>query len=158
MKDEYIRRAVVTKVYDGDTITVEMDLGFNLYKKNQHIRLARIDTPELKSSSSKRVFASEKALGKDIQDWLSDLLLGKTVFIKSLEKTSFNRIVCEVWIYIDDKLLHLNQYMIDHGIAREYHNKGDYKERWDNNWFNDVGKKLFLEWKESENEDINVIK
>ena len=159
MKDNFIRRAVVIDVYDGDSITVNLDLGFGVTLNNQKIRLARIDTPELKSNSSKRVYKTEKALGLDIQQWLEELLMGKEIFIKSVDyEPSFSRLVGEIYVYIDDNMLHLNQYMIDHGIAREYHDNSSYPEKWNLKWYNETGKKLFLEWKQTKNPAINIIK
>ena len=39
--------ADVTAVYDGDTITVDLDLGLGVWRHDQTIRLWKIDTPEL---------------------------------------------------------------------------------------------------------------
>jgi endonuclease YncB( thermonuclease family) len=44
----YNYRAFVTGVYDGDSITVDIDLGFNNWMKNQKVRLYGINTPELR--------------------------------------------------------------------------------------------------------------
>lgn len=41
----YEYRAFVRKVYDGDTITVDIDLGFEVLLKNQKLRLYGINTP-----------------------------------------------------------------------------------------------------------------
>ena len=42
----YEYKAVVVKVIDGDTVDVDIDLGFNVWLKKQRIRLYGIDTPE----------------------------------------------------------------------------------------------------------------
>ena len=42
----YEYKAVVVKVVDGDTVDVDIDLGFNVWLKKQRIRLYGIDTPE----------------------------------------------------------------------------------------------------------------
>ena len=44
----YEYKATVTKVYDGDTITVDFDLGFGIILKKQTIRLFGINTPEVR--------------------------------------------------------------------------------------------------------------
>ena len=44
----YEYRAFVRKVYDGDTITVDIDLGFDVVLKAQKIRLVRINAPEVR--------------------------------------------------------------------------------------------------------------
>ena len=42
----YEYRCRVIKVVDGDTIDVDIDLGFNITLSNQRIRLQGVDTPE----------------------------------------------------------------------------------------------------------------
>lgn len=65
----------ILKIYDGDTITVEIDLGFGVTKK-ETFRLAHIDTPEVRGESRpdglisrdwlrERMYSAEKA-GIDI--------------------------------------------------------------------------------------------
>lgn len=44
----YLYRAVVVRVVDGDTINVDIDLGFYVWIKKQRIRLFGIDTPEVR--------------------------------------------------------------------------------------------------------------
>ena len=41
-------RAFVRKIYDGDTITVDIDLGFDIILHKQKIRLLRINAPEVR--------------------------------------------------------------------------------------------------------------
>jgi hypothetical protein len=50
----------VVKVVDGDTIDVEIDLGFNI-SYAQRVRLAGIDTPESRTKDAK-----EKVLGLEV--------------------------------------------------------------------------------------------
>ena len=44
----YEYKAIVKKVYDGDTITVDIDLGFGITFNDKSIRLSGIDTPEIR--------------------------------------------------------------------------------------------------------------
>lgn len=44
----YIYKIEYVSNYDGDTITVDIDLGFGIWSKNQRIRLSGVNTPELK--------------------------------------------------------------------------------------------------------------
>ncbi len=46
----YEYKAVVTRVVDGDTVDVDIDLGFNVWLKKQRIRLYGLDTPESRTS------------------------------------------------------------------------------------------------------------
>ena len=60
----------ITKVLDGDTIDVLIDLGFDLYKK-ERVRIAGVDTPEKRTRD-----LEEKALGIDATNWPKDKLEG----------------------------------------------------------------------------------
>ena len=42
----YEYRINVVKIIDGDTVDVDIDLGFGVWLKKQRIRLHGIDTPE----------------------------------------------------------------------------------------------------------------
>ncbi|MEM9214065.1 MAG: hypothetical protein AAGD25_06925 [Cyanobacteria bacterium P01_F01_bin.150] len=48
MTPAYRYRAIATKIYDGDTITVDVDLGFHTWQKSIKLRLIGINTPELR--------------------------------------------------------------------------------------------------------------
>ena len=42
----YEYRAKIRRVVDGDTVDVDIDLGFGVWLKKQRVRLYGIDTPE----------------------------------------------------------------------------------------------------------------
>ncbi len=42
----YEYRTKVSRVVDGDTVDVDIDLGFGVWMKKERIRLLGIDTPE----------------------------------------------------------------------------------------------------------------
>ena len=42
----YEYRAKVIKVIDGDTVDVDIDLGFGVWLKDERVRIMGIDTPE----------------------------------------------------------------------------------------------------------------
>ena len=65
----------VTGVVDGDTIDVELDLGFNI-SYSQRVRLAGIDTPESRTTDKK-----EKALGLESKQRLKDVLSKAQVIV-----------------------------------------------------------------------------
>lgn len=46
----YEYHATVTEVVDGDTIVIDLDLGFDIKFTNQKVRLLGIDTPESRTS------------------------------------------------------------------------------------------------------------
>ena len=107
---DYTYKALVVGVYDGDTITVDIDLGMNTWKKNVKLRLARIDTPEIRGV--------EKEEGKRVRDYVRVTILDKEVVIKtSKDKTGkYGRYIAEV--LIDG--MNLNDHLLELGMAIEY--------------------------------------
>ncbi len=51
----------VVSVYDGDTLTVQVDVGFGWKKEKLKVRLYGIDTPELRGSSPEEKVLSRAA-------------------------------------------------------------------------------------------------
>ena len=54
----YFYRVALDRVVDGDTIDVDIDLGFDVWLRNQRVRLHGIDTPESRTRNK-----AEKVLG-----------------------------------------------------------------------------------------------
>lgn len=106
----------VTNVVDGDTIDVDIDLGFNV-SFSQRVRLAGIDTPESRTKD-----LNEKRLGLEVKEWLKSKLKDaqdvviKTELPDSSEK--YGRILG--WLYVKGTEKSLNQIMIDEGYAWSY--------------------------------------
>ena len=87
MSDLYYYKCRVDRVVDGDTIDVDIDLGFNVVLKKQRVRLAGIDTPESRTRNK-----AEKVLGLAAKERLK-ALCGDEVFIQSLGVGKFGRIL-----------------------------------------------------------------
>ena len=83
--------AIVTAVYDADTITVDINLGLEVWKRGEKIRLARIDAPEMKGK--------EKAAGTVSRDWLRSQILNRNVTIQTDKdkKGKYGRYIGEVF-------------------------------------------------------------
>ena len=60
----YEYKATVKKIYDGDTITVDIDLGFGFWSRNQVIRLFGINTPEVRGAQKEAGDISRDQLRK----------------------------------------------------------------------------------------------
>ncbi len=106
----YEYRALVRKVYDGDTITVDIDLGFDMILRNQKIRLLGINTPEVRGKEREQGLISRDALRKKIG---SKWIIIKTQLDK---KGKYGR-----WlgtIFIDEE--NVNEWLISEGLAKEY--------------------------------------
>ncbi len=106
----YEYKATVTKVYDGDTITVDLDLGFGIVLKKQKIRLLGINTPEVRGKS--------KFYGIISRDALRERILGKEVVIKTSKdkKGKYGRWLGEVFVGEEN----INQWLITEGYAKKY--------------------------------------
>ncbi len=103
----YTYRALVKKIYDGDTITVDIDLGLRVWLRGQKIRLLGIDAPEIRGA--------QRQLGLISKRHLSDLILGKTIVIKTYKdkKGKYGRwlgIVCY-------NNINVNGWMVSKGYA-----------------------------------------
>lgn len=101
--------ALVTDVYDGDTITVDVDLGFGIWMKEQKLRLYGIDTPEVRGE--------EREEGLIARDYLRDRILGSWVFIKTLKdkKGKYGRWLARVFVDGED----INRELVNMGYAAE---------------------------------------
>lgn len=104
----------IVKVVDGDTVDVEIDLGFSLTKK-ERVRLAGIDTPESRTRN-----LIEKEYGLEAKAYLEDLLENSQNLIVKTEKDGkYGRMLG--WFFENEfSIYSINQKMIDEGYAWEY--------------------------------------
>lgn len=119
----YEYNAKVTKVYDADTITVDIDCGFGIWYTNQKIRLFGINAPEIRSYGKKKVTDEEKKKGLEAKIALQELILDKTVQIETVKdkKGKFGRYLAI--IYLDKgegiTMLKVNDWLVEKGYAEE---------------------------------------
>ena len=73
----YEYRARVLKVIDGDTVDVDIDLGFGVWLKDERVRIMGIDTPESRTRDK-----VEKKFGLAAKARLKELL-GATPILKT---------------------------------------------------------------------------
>jgi micrococcal nuclease len=114
MFEYYVKK--VSKVVDGDTIDVDIDLGFDI-SFTSRVRLAGIDTPESRTTNK-----IEKSLGLESKEYLKKAIdASKTVVIKTEKMNSsekFGRILG--WVFLDGSEVSINQKMINEGYAWGY--------------------------------------
>ena len=70
-------RVKVLKIVDGDTVDVDIDLGFGVWLKNERVRMMGIDTPESRTRDE-----VEKKFGLASKARLKELL-GKDAILKT---------------------------------------------------------------------------
>src|SRR6056300_1897940 len=68
---------VLLKAVDGDTVDVDIDLGFGIWLRNERVRIMGIDTPESRTSDK-----VEKLFGLAAKNRLKELL-GKECILKT---------------------------------------------------------------------------
>lgn len=119
----YIYRCKINKVVDGDTVEIDLDLGFNMMLVNQRVRMAGIDTPESRTSNSEekeRGIISKKKLAEKLP-------VGSWQKIQTMRSDAnddkFGRIL---GVFITEDGMSLNQWMIDNNYAVLY--QGENKE------------------------------
>jgi len=110
--EKYFYKGKVLDVYDGDTLTLLIDCGFNIHFK-QKIRLLGIDTPEIRTKNKK-----EKEMGYMARDYVRSLVLGKNVYFKSEKKGKFGRYLATIYLELHTETL--NELLIKTGFARKY--------------------------------------
>lgn len=104
----YYYRGVCTQVYDGDSVTVDLDLGMRVWQRGIKCRLAGIDTPELR--------ADEREAGLAARNRLRQLILNQEVIVHTQKTGKYGRWL--VTIYSDG--ININQKLLAEGHATEY--------------------------------------
>ena len=107
MKKEYIYNANVIKIYDGDTITCNIDCGFGIILRKQTIRLYGINTPEIRGENKKEGIIS--------RDKLREKILNKDILLKTIKdkKGKYGR-----WlgiVYINN--ININEWLVENNLA-----------------------------------------
>lgn len=104
----------VLKVYDGDTITVRIDLGFDVHR-TERIRFALINAPEVRGEQRPDGLISRDWLAGRIQGAIDN---GQDLIIRTQKdkKGKYGRYICE--LFIDE--LSVNMQMIAEGYAVAY--------------------------------------
>ena len=106
----YEYRAFVRKVYDGDTVTVDIDLGFGILLKSQKIRLLRINAPEIRGEQRPKGIKSRDALRNKIGNkWI-------IVKTKKDKKGKYGRWLAD--LFLDEQ--NINDWLIKEGLAEKF--------------------------------------
>ncbi len=114
---KYYYQANVTAVYDGDTCTVDIDLGLKTWVHGEKIRVTRINAPEVRGA--------ERPEGLLARDFLRDKILGKTVILQTLrdKKGKYGRYLGEIWLEDDaGEWINISDLLVQEGFAeyKEY--------------------------------------
>ncbi len=93
----YEYRVTNIRVVDGDTVDVDIDLGFGVWMKKQRIRLYGIDTPESRTKDK-----IEKVFGLAAKKRLEEILsMSDDIVLRSVKdiRGKFGRILGDFVVY-----------------------------------------------------------
>jgi micrococcal nuclease len=110
----YTYKAAVIAVTDGDTIVVDIDLGFGVWLRKQSIRMAKINAPELRGATIEA--------GNKSKEFLKGLILNKWVTIRTEKdrKEKYGRWLGTILLEESKNLIDINAKMIAEGHAKKY--------------------------------------
>ena len=116
----YRYKVNIVKVVDGDTVDIDIDLGFGVWMKDERVRVMGIDTPESRTSDK-----VEKVFGLAAKDRLKELIPEGSIQVLKTEvdrdgedaKGKFGRILGD-FIVEGERITDI---LVSEGHAVEYH-------------------------------------
>jgi micrococcal nuclease len=113
----YQYKCKINKIVDGDTVEIDLDLGFNIILSNQRVRLSGVDTPESRTNNKE-----EKTRGMLSKKKLTEKLpIGSYQKINTTKDDNnddkFGRILGE---FILDDGTNINKWLIENNYAVAY--------------------------------------
>ena len=115
--DLFYYKGYVESVYDGDTMTITLDLGFSMHAHKVKVRLLGVNTPELRGGTEQT-----KKAGYEARDFVRNLCLHKHVFIRSEKKGKYGRYLATVW-HIEEGICaekSINDLLVEKELAVPY--------------------------------------
>lgn len=115
----YEYKCKVVHIVDGDTVDVDIDLGFGVWLKKERIRMFGIDTPESRTRD-----LDEKKYGLMAKDYITKLLDDEGGIVLKTRKDAegkYGRILGELWRTTDFADTSINELMIKNHHAVSYH-------------------------------------
>jgi len=115
----YHYRATIVSVYDGDTCRADIELGFGVVLKNKTIRLANIDTAEMRGENKQDAHAA--------RDRLTELIQGKEVVLQTIKDRTgkYGRIIGTIYLGGQS----VNEMLVSEGLAEKMSSGGKKKKR-----------------------------
>lgn len=125
----YEYECTIRRVVDGDTVDLDVSLGFGVWRCNERIRLYGVDTPECRTRD-----AEEKKAGLAAKDFVKRRLQqGRTYILTTKEKGKFGRYLGV--IKLEDGTS-INAELVKENLAVAYHgqNKADIQKAHEENY------------------------
>ena len=113
----YEYKARCLKVVDGDTLDLEIDLGFRI-KSYQRVRLARVNAPEVRGAERPEGLKAEHFVTEKLVDQYGP----KELYISTEKTGKYGRWIAEIQYPSEDGLVNLSDEMVkqDHAKYVEY--------------------------------------
>lgn len=110
----YVYYADIIKVYDGDTVTADIDLGFHTWRRNEKLRLFGIDAPEVRGE--------EKQSGFKSRDWFRAQILNKRIIVNTIKykgntRGKYGRYLARIFVRTGETCLSINDELVEQGLA-----------------------------------------
>jgi len=114
----------ILKIVDGDTVDVDIDLGFGIVLTDERVRIMGIDTPESRTSDK-----VEKIFGTASKNRLKQLLDKEAILVTTIDKGGedmkgkFGRVLGDFKCYYapEDREATVSEILIKEGHAVAYH-------------------------------------
>jgi len=125
----YEYRCKLRRVVDGDTVDIDIDLGFDIWLTNQRVRLYGVDTPESRTRDKE-----EKKYGLAAKAYVEKFLDDEWLTLKTAEFNAvgkFGRILGSLYRTSSFADQSLNEYLIEKHHAVPYYgqSKEEIKEQ-----------------------------
>lgn len=125
MEGKKVEKAKLHRVIDGDTY--EIYLPVCCFEYIFKCRLAGIDTPELHpktkltpSEEEKLEISSEKEKAEQVKEYVKELLIKHPFNIKCGKFDKYGRVLCDIDLLLNDKLVSLASILIAKDYAKKY--------------------------------------
>ena len=120
---QVVTDALVTGAYDGDTLSVEVDIWPNLVWTGS-VRILGVDTPEIRGRCEQ-----EKALAIAARDYVRVLLVDQTVRLTQVEDDKYGgRVLAQVFFWENETWVDLADRLIEMRLGQAY--VGGVREEW----------------------------
>ena len=123
----YEYKCKIVKIIDGDTVDVDIDLGFGVWLHKERVRLYGIDTPESRTRD-----LEEKKYGlmaKELVQTLMPVGSTQTLITEKDKSGKFGRILGKFKVHEPhlDRYVILNEFMIDNWYGVRYYGQSKQK-------------------------------
>lgn len=115
-KPNYTYRATLDRVVDGDTIDVDIDVGFDIVVRKR-LRFLEIDTEELRDRDQER-----RSLAKLAKERVEQVLgMADKIYVQTkMDSTGkYGRLLCYVWYEVNGNTMCLNEQLLNEGYAKK---------------------------------------